>query len=211
LSNRAFERKAGLSNRNDDKKRYVQSGARNIIYGGLLFRLVALIIDAIIASIFIVIAGYSLLFIGGVKDDTTAMLYWTIGDVVLFWLYCAGFESSKYMATPGKMLFGLRVTDPEGNKISFIQATMRFIFKYMPAIIYSDYTRCLTIPFGLYMLLEIGYPVFSARKQSVHDKIAGTIVIYGEKERLNREWNKELTSVAREEPPREPETQQEDR
>ena len=39
------------------------------------------------------------------------------------WLYEAFMESSSYQATIGKMIFGMKVTDLYGNRISFERAT----------------------------------------------------------------------------------------
>jgi uncharacterized RDD family membrane protein YckC len=81
--------------------------------------------------------------------------------VVVSWLYGAGFESSRWQATPGKMLLGLKVTDLEGRRISFPRATGRAIGKWLSGV-----------------LLGMGYVLvaFSDRKQGLHDFIAGTVV-----------------------------------
>jgi uncharacterized RDD family membrane protein YckC len=59
------------------------------------------------------------------------------------------------------MAFGMRVTDLQGNRISFAQATARHFCKYLSA-----------------MILFFGYIMvgFTARKQGLHDMIAGTLV-----------------------------------
>jgi uncharacterized RDD family membrane protein YckC len=83
--------------------------------------------------------------------------------IVVRWLYFAGMESSARQATFGKSLLSLRVTNLEGQRLSFGHATGRFGGK-----IVSDF-----IPF------LIGYimAAFTEKKQALHDMIAGTLVL----------------------------------
>ena len=82
---------------------------------------------------------------------------------VVRWLYFAGMESSARQATFGKSVMSLRVTNLEGQRLSFGHATGRFGGK-----IVSD-----LIPF------LIGYimAAFTEKKQALHDLIAGTLVL----------------------------------
>jgi len=77
------------------------------------------------------------------------------------WLYEALMESSSRQATLGKMIFGMKVTDLSGNRISFARATGRYFAKWLS---------------GLTLL--IGYIIagFTERKQALHDMLAGTLV-----------------------------------
>jgi uncharacterized RDD family membrane protein YckC len=50
------------------------------------------------------------------------------------WIYSASQESSTRKGTVGKQAMNLIVTDLNGNKISFVQATKRFIVKVLSAI-----------------------------------------------------------------------------
>lgn len=78
------------------------------------------------------------------------------------WLYEALLTSSTWQATVGKRAFNLKVTDEGGNRISFERATGRFFAKFI-----SNFT------------VGIGYimAAFTARKQALHDMIAGTLVM----------------------------------
>ena len=71
-------------------------------------------------------------------------------------------ESGPNQATLGKKALGLKVTSLTGDRISFGQATGRFFGKYVSAII-----------------LFIGYlmMIWDDRKQTLHDKMAGTLVV----------------------------------
>jgi uncharacterized RDD family membrane protein YckC len=93
-----------------------------------------------------------------------AMLFPAILLVVIAaWLYYAGMESSARQATFGKSLMSLRVTNGEGQRLSFGHATGRYFAKIISGL----------IPFA------IGYIMagFTAKKQALHDLIAGTLVL----------------------------------
>jgi uncharacterized RDD family membrane protein YckC len=83
--------------------------------------------------------------------------------LILMWLYFAGMESSARQATFGKSVMSLRVTNYEGQRISFGHATGRFFSKIVSGL----------IPFA------IGYIMagFTEKKQALHDLIAGTLVL----------------------------------
>jgi uncharacterized RDD family membrane protein YckC len=142
-----------------------------IRYGGFWIRLVAAIIDGIIVQVVVMplsfVAGGVSGFagaMGGISRDGLPILGGLIGFVIgLFgaWLYEALMESSSRQATLGKMIFGMKVTDLYGNRISFGRATGRHFSKYLSGL-----------------TLFIGYIMagFTERKQALHDMLAGTLV-----------------------------------
>ena len=77
-------------------------------------------------------------------------------------LYFAVMESSKAQASVGKLALGIKVTDMEGNRISFGKGLLRSIGK-----IISE------------MICFIGYlmALFTDKKQALHDMIANTLVV----------------------------------
>lgn len=82
---------------------------------------------------------------------------------ILFgWFFYALFESSKFQATPGKAILGLKVTDDKFEKIGFGQASGRFFGKILSGLI-----------------LGIGYIMiaFTKNKQGLHDQMAHTFVL----------------------------------
>lgn len=81
---------------------------------------------------------------------------------VINWLYYAYMESSANQATLGKMALNLKVTDLNGERISFGRATGRHFAKYLSSL-----------------TLLIGYVMaaFTERKQALHDIVAGTLVV----------------------------------
>jgi uncharacterized RDD family membrane protein YckC len=105
---------------------------------------VAAIIDAIILRI--VVAPVGMIFGGlgmagmmtGLPHAGLALLGGGVTFIlVLFgsWVYEALMESSAYQATLGKMIFGMKVTDLYGNRISFGRATSRHFAKWLSAMI----------------------------------------------------------------------------
>ena len=121
-------------------------------YAGFWIRLVAYIIDAIV----LLIPNYA---IGMVVPMMTANLF----SIIVGAVYVIYFLSSEMMATPGKMAVGLIVTDGDGNRISAGTAATRWIGYIISAIV---------LGIGFFM---IG---FTEKKEGLHDKIAGTLVVY---------------------------------
>jgi uncharacterized RDD family membrane protein YckC len=92
----------------------------------------------------------------------------TFFNIIIFlmgWNYFALQESSTRKGTVGKQAMNLIVTDLDGNKISFKQATKRFLVKFLAAI-----------PFFAGFLLIF----FTEKRQALHDIIAKTVVFIQE-------------------------------
>jgi uncharacterized RDD family membrane protein YckC len=151
-------------------------------YAGFWIRFVASLIDGLILGIpfmFVVIVlmfffgGFGLMMHRNAVDPQAAaalagplLLGLLLGGLFfmsLEWLYFAGMESSERQATFGKAAMSVRVTDLEGRRLSFGHATGRFFSKIISGM----------IP------LAIGYIMagFTAKKQALHDMIAGTLVL----------------------------------
>jgi len=147
-----------------------------IRYGGFWIRVVAFIIDAILVRLVVhpvaAIFGIGGLAAGGLGlhglRHGAGLPLLIFGSGVLFvltvgasWLYEALMLSSSYQATLGKMIFGMKVTDLSGSRLSFAHATGRHFAKWISSLI-----------------LGIGYIMvgFTERKQGLHDMIAGTLV-----------------------------------
>ena len=82
--------------------------------------------------------------------------------ITIKWLYYALMESSKHQATIGKLALGLKVTDMNGQRISFARATGRYFGKIISG-----------------MILLIGYIMagFTEKKQALHDIMANCLVV----------------------------------
>jgi len=142
----------------------------SVAYGGFWIRVVASIVDAIIVRVIVtplglMFGGMSVIGgLGGLSHTGFALFGGGTMVVVVLcaqWIYEAALESSSYQATLGKLIFGMKVTDLYGNRISFARATGRHFAKILSAFI-----------------LFIGFIMvgFTERKQGLHDMMAGTLV-----------------------------------
>ncbi len=151
-----------------------------LVNAGFWLRLLAHIIDKIIVSSFLSI--FSVLFgikaaismipmlINGDAATITTFVTTLISSMMMFipiailtkWLYFTLMESSSMQATVGKMALGIKVTDLNGERVTFARATGRHFSKIISSAI-----------------LGIGYimAAFTEKKQGLHDIIAGTLVV----------------------------------
>jgi uncharacterized RDD family membrane protein YckC len=138
---------------------------KQMSYAGFWKRFAANFIDAIIMIIVAFIVGF-VMIVGGLvnnRDDLdTVEFVGNILGIILGWLYFAGMESSSTQATFGKMSLGIKVTDLEGDRISFGRATGRYFSKIISAIV---------LMIGFIMI------AFTAKKQGLHDIIASCLVV----------------------------------
>lgn len=129
--------------------------AAGIVYAGFWLRLAAWLLDVLIIS-----AAMTLMAtVSRGREEPVINLSALVG----VWLYYALMESSRHQGTLGKLVLGLKVTDRDGNgPISFGRATGRHFSKFFSSV-----------------LLGIGYLMagFTARKQALHDMIAGCLVL----------------------------------
>ncbi|MBP2666185.1 MAG: putative rane protein YckC, family [Firmicutes bacterium] len=125
-------------------------------YAGFWIRLLAYILDAIVLGA-ITYPLVRVLSSMGIGDSSSNIL-----SIAISWMYFAVFESSEWMASPGKKVLGLIVTDEQGMKISIGRATRRYLAKIVSGLI---------LGIGFIMI------AFTARKQGLHDKIFHTLVL----------------------------------
>jgi len=141
-------------------------------YGGFWIRGGAKIVDGIITSIAgaAVKMGVSLLLVGAVspeavRGETAFGLIFFINFVVptVVGASYTTFFLGRFAATPGKMVFGLRVIRADGERVSYLRALGRHFAEMLSSAI-----------------LGIGYlmAAFDEEKRTLHDRICGTRVIY---------------------------------
>lgn len=126
-------------------------------YASFWKRLAAAFIDAIIVSIPLRMIMF---FVGTTSPESA--LQWSFVSAIVQFLYFTLMESSERQATFGKTLLHIYVVGTDGQRISFGQATGRYFSKILSALI-----------------LCIGYlmPLFTEKKQALHDMIASTYVL----------------------------------
>jgi uncharacterized RDD family membrane protein YckC len=143
-------------------------------YGGFWIRVGAKFLDGLILTIpnlilNALIMGSAIGFGAGSRESED-MVGAMIGSFVLLYALTIGLQVAysvffvgKFGATPGKMACGLRIVMADGGKISYGRATGRFFSEWLNM-----------------MILYIGYIMvaFDGEKRALHDRIAGTRVVY---------------------------------
>ena len=134
-----------------------------IAYAGFWMRLAAAVLDAAILGIVGLAIALAVLAWAarGAGVDTRALT--AAIALVVGWLYFSLMESSPGGATFGKRAFRLQVLTAERmQRVSFLRATGRWAGRGVSSIV-----------------LAIGYLMqpFTARKQALHDLLAGTVVV----------------------------------
>ncbi|MDQ3799402.1 MAG: RDD family protein [Acidobacteriota bacterium] len=89
------------------------------------------------------------------------VVIYSLAKLLVVMTYFAGQESSRAQATIGKRIFGLKVGDFEGKRISLRRAILR--------------TFCKSIS-GQILLIGYLMAFFTKNKQALHDVLAGTFV-----------------------------------
>jgi uncharacterized RDD family membrane protein YckC len=148
--------------------------AAAVQYAGFWRRLAAALIDGIVlvlacGMLGFVIGGiaYGIVAAGGEEDMpdavANAITYaaWA-ATAVLTWPYYALMESSAEQATFGKLILGIRVTDGQGQRISFAGASRRYFGRWLSSLV-----LCI----GFIMV------AFTKKKQGLHDIMAGCLVV----------------------------------
>lgn len=136
-----------------------------VAYAGFWRRFAAVFIDGIIlwgvnSTLSLILPLPAADFSGQTNPSELGITY--IISTLVSWLYYSLMECSSNQATVGKMAMGIIVTDMEGKRVSFGKATLRYYNKIISALI-----------------LGIGFlmAAFTAKKQALHDIIAGTLVV----------------------------------
>lgn len=148
-----------------------------INYVGFWKRLLAAFIDLMILAVLlyvfkIIIALMTVGIFVFVNENTNTslvkLIYVTLikidalSPIIITWIYCALFESLKTQGTVGKLALGIKVINFQGNKISFVRASLRYLGKII---------SLLTLLIGFIM---IG---FTKNKQGLHDMLVKTYVV----------------------------------
>ena len=124
-----------------------------VVYAGFWERFGASFLDALVLGIL----QFTLRFFLEEEEATESILNFIVG-----WLYYAVQESGPMQATVGKRGLGIKVTNLNGGRISFGQATGRYFGKILSTLI---------LLIGYFMML------WDDKKQTLHDKLANTLVI----------------------------------
>lgn len=142
-------------------------------YASFLKRFGAYFIDALVINTLItILISLGLLSLIGVDFDVTKLqdpsyslrsnTPFMVVTLLIGNLYYAILHSSKWQATVGKKLVGIKVTNLEGERIHFLRAAVRHL-----------------VMLFLSSIFLIGYVMyfFTKKKQTLHDMIAKTVVV----------------------------------
>jgi uncharacterized RDD family membrane protein YckC len=152
--------------------RQVLDGTLHGQYAGFISRFVAFWIDQLIVggalAVFSMLVGFVLqevridqwLGIGPLPPASVAALA-AAAAVLLDLVYCVAFWLLAGR-TPGKQAMGLLLVRTDGQRIRFGSALLRWLGYYLSAILFLGY---------LWILVD-------DRRQALHDKLAGTMVVY---------------------------------
>lgn len=141
-----------------------RAASTQVTLAGFWRRCAAMLLDALVlffpGAIIRVLLGIS----STGFDDLESTNGWIAGglEVTLDALYAAVLMSSRAGATLGMQVMGLRIMTIEGRPVSFGRALGRFL-----AMAFTFLT------FGIGYLMQ----VFTRRRQTLHDVLAGTIVV----------------------------------
>ncbi len=144
-------------------------------YAGFWRRFWGLVVDRCVLGIVLfpvgLVFGINLLWPVAEDGEMTAERFLAIlfGSLSIWlirtfaeWVYFSSFQCSPRQATPGQMLLGIRVTGQDGRRIGFGRASGRYFASWLSAAI---------------LLIGFIMGAFTARKQTLHDLIAGTLVL----------------------------------
>ena len=128
-------------------------------FGGFWIRFAAHLVDGFIVGFITLLVGIAMVFAVNVGPSAENVLWLAI--IAVGQVYHAYFLSSKRMATPGKRLCGVYVTDLHGRRLTFGRALWRNLASFFS-----------------YVTLYLGFIMagVTERKQALHDKLAGTLV-----------------------------------
>ena len=141
-------------------------------YAGFWLRLAAYLLDSLLLGFAAgIVVFMPLMSRGAISPDNLWDVYTAntpqfaalrLLMLMIQWAYFAVLESSPWQASLGTKMFGLKVTDLEGRRISFGRATGRFF--------------C-TLLSGFILLIGFFMIAFTQKKQALHDILTGCLVI----------------------------------
>ena len=129
-------------------------------YAGFWKRAAAYVIDYVLVAVAMQVVALILIPkpAGGPRNGGLFILLLAIAGC----LYYALLESSSMQATLGKRALGIKVTDLQGERIGFGRALGRLFGHILSFLIFG---------------IGFAMAVFTERRQTLHDKMAGTLVV----------------------------------
>jgi uncharacterized RDD family membrane protein YckC len=109
--------------------------------------------------------------------------------VILTVVYYTVFNASKLQGTLGKRVIGIKIIDEHGNRLTYGRSVTRFLASDGLGIPYSllsnstnGFAKGISAVFGflysVYLIVDASIGGSDPKKQTLHDRIAKTFVIY---------------------------------
>lgn len=178
-----------------------------IRYAGVWYRFLARIIDNFFISIVgapllvfnvvlnfqnqwdSIISGANIEAIHHTTGQSLAIGFSTLFYILITVTYYVFFNASKYQATPGKMILGIKIITPDGGRLSLAQSFIRYLATDgigLPGNLLSNSTNqtvnYISIPFlvlqGFWTIVDASIGGADTKKRMLHDRIAKTFVVY---------------------------------
>jgi uncharacterized RDD family membrane protein YckC len=129
-----------------------------VVYPSPWRRLTAWLIEFVI----VVVLLFSGIVVGSILANGSLFFGFVVGLSAL-WLYFAGFESSPQQSTLSGRFLGTKVTDIQGEPLTFTRATSRHFAMYLSAL----------TPIAIGYLMAF----WTKRRQTLHDYLTSTVVV----------------------------------
>jgi uncharacterized RDD family membrane protein YckC len=150
----------------------VPQPAQDIQYAGFMRRVGASLLDGLFATLMACVPSIGIAFVlisvahDSPEDEQAASLLAGICFQFLYQVIALAYyvtaETSKKQGTWGKQILGIKVTDLQGNRITVGRAIARYFAKVITGL-----------TFGIGLLM----PLFTEKKQTLHDMIAGCLAL----------------------------------
>ena len=165
-------------------------GAAGFVYGDLPNRIIALIIDAVVFLVFLVVVGIVLGVIGlsagftaGGKFDAVGTLVYSVISIAVSAAYFIG-SWTRSRSTVGMRVLGMQVGNAfDGKTIPMEQGVRRWLALWGPGTLASVLSGLSAIR-GILSLISLAYGIYllystskSPTKQGFHDVFANTVVV----------------------------------
>ena len=129
---------------------------------GPFLRFIAYVLDLVFEALLLLVFSFVIGAVSGFFGKNISIGISALLSFLIWWFYHIFFEISRWGATPGKMIFGLRVVDEAGGSVTLVQSMIRNFLRGVEVI----------IPFV--PLVAFFHPRF----QRLGDLAAGSLVVY---------------------------------
>ena len=116
----------------------------------------------LIEFVIVVVLLFSGIVVGSIIANGSLFFGFVVALSAL-WLYFAGFESSPQQSTLSGRFLGTKVTDIQGEPLTFTRATSRHFAMYLSAL----------TPIAIGYLMAF----WTKRRQTLHDYLTSTVVV----------------------------------